>query len=76
LVEEDVSQTGDRCNAVGVLSDYQAGNNFSRVYAFRSADREAVLAEVRRLVETHPSLMDRDELLLPYVTRCYRARLE
>jgi hypothetical protein len=40
-----------------------------------SAQRAAVLAEVRRLADTHPALASRYEFVLPYVTECFRAQL-
>ncbi len=38
-------------------------------------ERDAVLAEVRHLLDTDPSLAGRDEVQLPYVTQCFRAKL-
>jgi SAM-dependent methyltransferase len=38
-------------------------------------ERTAVLAEVRQLLARHPYLAGRQELELPYVTKCFRARL-
>jgi hypothetical protein len=37
--------------------------------------RAEVLAQVRHLAITHPALAGSDELVLPYVTECYRADL-
>ncbi len=47
----------------------------SYVITLPDADREALLGEVRELVRTHPALAGADEIALPYVTRCSRARL-
>ena len=47
----------------------------SYVITLPSADRAALLSEVRRLIQTHPALAGADEIALPYVTRCWRARL-
>jgi len=47
----------------------------SYVITLPDANREAVLGEVRELVLTHPALAGADEIALPYVTRCSRARL-
>jgi SAM-dependent methyltransferase len=38
-------------------------------------ERDAVLAEVRHLLDTDPSLAGRDEVELPYVTQCFRTQL-
>jgi SAM-dependent methyltransferase len=47
----------------------------SYVITLPAADREALLSEVHQLVRTHPALAGADEIALPYVTRCWRARL-
>lgn len=49
----------------------------SRSYVITApeAERESILAGVRELVETEPSLAGGEEFDLPYVTRCFRARL-
>ena len=49
----------------------------SRSYVITMPDeqRAAVLAAVRRLAGTHPGLAGSDELVLPYVTECFRAAL-
>jgi SAM-dependent methyltransferase len=47
----------------------------SYVITLPSADRAALLSEVRRLIRTHPALAGADEIALPYVTRCWRAKL-
>jgi SAM-dependent methyltransferase len=49
----------------------------SRSYVITMPDgqRAGVLAQVRHLASTHPALAGSDELVLPYVTECYRAQL-
>jgi SAM-dependent methyltransferase len=47
----------------------------SYVAVLPAAGREALLSEVWRLMRTHPALAGADEKALPYVTRCWRARL-
>lgn len=47
----------------------------SYVITLRAADRSALLAEVRTLLDTHPTLAGVSEIALPYRTRCFRARL-
>lgn len=49
----------------------------SRSYVITLSEqaRDAVLAEVRELVKTHPTLKGADVIELPYVTKCSRARL-
>jgi len=47
----------------------------SAVILMPADERAAVLAEVRRLVATHPDLVGRTEFPLPYVTECARAQL-
>ena len=49
----------------------------SRSYVITMPDeqRAEVLAQVRHLASTHPALAGSDELVLPYVTECYRAEL-
>ena len=37
--------------------------------------RTALLADVQRLVATHPDLAGRDRITMPYVVECHRARL-
>ena len=39
------------------------------------AERDALLAEVRQLLATHPDLAGATEILVPYVTECYRTDL-
>jgi hypothetical protein len=38
-------------------------------------DRQALLADVRVLLDGHPALQRGDEIDLPYVTRCTRCDL-
>jgi SAM-dependent methyltransferase len=49
----------------------------SRSYVITMPDeqRAEVLAQVRHLASTHPAVAGSDELVLPYVTECYRAEL-
>lgn len=47
----------------------------SYVITMPEADRAAILADVRDLLDTHPALAGADEIVLPYVTECFRARL-
>jgi SAM-dependent methyltransferase len=49
----------------------------SRSYVLTMPDeqRARVLAQVRHLADTDPALAGSDELVLPYVTECYRAQL-
>jgi SAM-dependent methyltransferase len=47
----------------------------SYVITMPPARRAEVLGQVRQLADTHPALAGRDELVLPYVTECFRARL-
>jgi SAM-dependent methyltransferase len=47
----------------------------SYVITLPTAGRAALLGEVRRLTQTHPALAGADDIALPYVTRCWRARL-
>jgi SAM-dependent methyltransferase len=56
-----------------LLTDTVASRSY--VITLPDADREALLGEVRELVRTHPALAGADEIALPYVTRCSRARL-
>jgi len=56
-----------------LLTDVVASRSY--VITLPDAKREAVLGEVRELVLTHPALAGADEIALPYVTRCSRARL-
>jgi SAM-dependent methyltransferase len=47
----------------------------SYVITLAEPDRHALLAEVRRLIDTHPALAGADEVGIPYVTHCFRADL-
>jgi SAM-dependent methyltransferase len=47
----------------------------SYVIMMPRAGRDALLAEVRQLLTTHPDLAGRTEVELPYVTHCFRAQL-
>ena len=47
----------------------------SYVSTLPAADHEKLLNELRHLMRTHPSLAGAGEIALPYVTRCWRARL-
>ncbi|MFD7455010.1 class I SAM-dependent methyltransferase [Kitasatospora sp. NPDC059827] len=47
----------------------------SYVIALPEADRARLLADVEQLLATHPDLAGRDEIAVPYVTRCTRVRL-
>jgi hypothetical protein len=38
-------------------------------------ERAALLGQVRQLIVTHPELVGRTEIALPFVTHCARARL-
>ena len=49
----------------------------SRSYVITLPDprRRALLAEVRELIDTHPALAGRPEVVVPYVTWCFRTDL-
>jgi SAM-dependent methyltransferase len=47
----------------------------SYIITMPPGERAARLAAVRHLLDTHPALAGRDEVVLPYVTRCSRAFL-
>jgi SAM-dependent methyltransferase len=47
----------------------------SYVITMPADERAAVLARVRHLLDTHPALAGRAEVVLPYVTRCTRTFL-
>ena len=47
----------------------------SYVILLPSDQRAALLAQVRQLIATHPALVGRTEIDLPYVTQCARATL-
>jgi hypothetical protein len=47
----------------------------SYVITLPPGEREALLDRVRDLLGTHPRLAGREDIDLPYVTRCSRVRL-
>ncbi|MGW3043368.1 class I SAM-dependent methyltransferase [Kitasatospora sp. NPDC001159] len=47
----------------------------SYVIALPEAERARLLADVEQLLATHPDLAGRDEIAMPYLTRCTRVRL-
>ncbi|MFI6741011.1 class I SAM-dependent methyltransferase [Nonomuraea sp. NPDC050451] len=47
----------------------------SYVITLPEADRALLLADVDRLLDSHPDLKGREEISLPYITRCTRVRL-
>jgi len=47
----------------------------SYVITMPAAGREQLLNELRHLMRTHPDLAGAGEIAMPYVTRCWRARL-
>lgn len=47
----------------------------SYVITLPPSDQSALLAEVHVLLENHPALADTDEIAMPYVTHCFRTRL-
>jgi SAM-dependent methyltransferase len=47
----------------------------SYIITMPPGDRAAVLAGVRQLLGTHPALAGAAQVVLPYITRCYRATL-
>jgi SAM-dependent methyltransferase len=47
----------------------------SHVITLPAAERSGVLAEVRELLASYPSLVGRDDIVMPYVARCWRATL-
>jgi SAM-dependent methyltransferase len=55
------------------LTDLAASRSY--VITMPDEQRAAVLAAVRRLADTHPGPDGADELVLTYVTECYRAGL-
>jgi SAM-dependent methyltransferase len=50
----------------------------SRSYVIKlsATERQQLLDDVTRLLETHPNLMSAEHVTLPYVTRCTRTRRE
>ncbi|MDQ6857213.1 MAG: methyltransferase domain-containing protein [Candidatus Dormibacteraeota bacterium] len=55
------------------ISDLVASRSY--VITLAPPQRDVLLADVRRLVETHPSLAGAEDIWIPYVTECYRADL-
>ena len=55
------------------LIDLAASRSY--VITMPAGRRAAVLAAVQHLAGSHPGLAGSDELVLPYVTECYRASL-
>lgn len=47
----------------------------SYVIGLTGPQRSAVLADVRELIDTHPDLAGAAEIVMPYVTWCYRTEL-
>lgn len=49
----------------------------SRSYVIRlsDADRSVLLADIDTLLDTHPAVAGATEIVLPYVTECFRTRL-
>ncbi len=47
----------------------------SYVITLNPHDREAVIAAVVHLMDTHQALAGSDDIAMPYVTQCFRARL-
>ncbi|MGW0809906.1 class I SAM-dependent methyltransferase [Nonomuraea sp. NPDC002799] len=47
----------------------------SYVITLPDADRQRLLGEVERLLDSHPGLSGRNEITMPYLTRCTRVRL-
>ncbi|MFG3224506.1 class I SAM-dependent methyltransferase [Kitasatospora sp. NPDC048194] len=47
----------------------------SYVIALPEAERAGLLADVERLLATHPDLAGRERIAMPYLTRCTRVRL-
>ena len=58
----------------GVRTDSGTTASRSHVLTLPEDEREALLGDVDALARTHPDLARRDEVALPYVTRCWRAR--
>lgn len=47
----------------------------SYIIALPDPERVALLEDVRQLLSTHPDLANREEIAMPYITRCTRVRL-
>jgi SAM-dependent methyltransferase len=60
--------------ACAAILDLVASRSY--VITMRPDARAALLAEVRRLLATHPDLAGRNDVELPYVTHCFRAQLQ
>ena len=56
-----------------VLLDMVASRSY--VITAPPKQRDAVLASVQHLARSHPALAGRRDIAMPYVTRCFRARL-
>ncbi|WP_042428777.1 class I SAM-dependent methyltransferase [Streptacidiphilus anmyonensis] len=65
-VEWSQTLTGDQ------LVDLVASRSY--VITMAATEREALLTEVRALLDRHPALAGRERVELPYRTNCYRAR--
>jgi SAM-dependent methyltransferase len=55
------------------LTDYVASRSY--VIILPEAERAALLADVRRLLDTHPALAGAEQISMPQITRCTRATL-
>ena len=55
------------------LTDYVASRSY--VITLPEAEREALLAKVRHLLESHPALAGAERISMPQITRCTRADL-
>jgi SAM-dependent methyltransferase len=47
----------------------------SYVITLPAADRSTLLAEIGALLDNHPALAGASEIMMPYVTQCFRTRL-
>jgi SAM-dependent methyltransferase len=56
-----------------VLLDMVASRSY--IITLPPAGQAAVLDQVQQLLDAHPDLANRDDIAMPYVTRCSRARL-
>jgi SAM-dependent methyltransferase len=57
----------------GALLDLVASRSY--VITMPPVERMAILADVRQLLDTHPALAGAPEIVLPYVTECFRTQL-
>jgi len=64
---------GEHDRSPGALVDMVSSRSY--VATMPAAGREKLLNDLRHLMRTHPSLAGAGEITLPYVTRCWRARL-